>query len=64
MSGIQYLVDDTGRRTAVVIDLSTNGDLWEDFQDVLLAREREDEPREALADVRRDLEARGRLGGE
>lgn len=55
MSGIQFLVDDTGRRTAVVIDLDTNGDLWEDFQDVSLARDREDEPRETLEDVRRSL---------
>lgn len=60
MSGIQYLVDDSGRRTAFVIDLDTNGGLWEDFHDVLLARDRADEPRESLDDVRRDLAARGR----
>lgn len=64
MSGIQYLVDAAGRRTAVVIDLATNGDLWEDFEDVLRAREREAEPRETLDDVRRSLLGDGLLPGE
>lgn len=35
----------------------------EDFQDLLLAREREEEPREFLAVVRRQLVEAGKLEG-
>ena len=31
MKGIQYVVDDSGEKTAVVIDLREYGELWEDF---------------------------------
>ena len=55
MKGVQFLVDDDGERKAVVIDLSLHGELWEDFFDAALARERRDEPRESLEDVRRKV---------
>ena len=51
MQGIRYLVDESGNRTAVVIDLSSLGDLWEDFHDRYLAEQRADEPRESLDEV-------------
>ncbi len=44
MKGIQYLVNDEGKRTAVLIDLEEYGKLWEDFQDILVSRSRADEP--------------------
>ena len=53
MKGVEFVVDDKGKRKAVVIDLRTHRDLWEDFCDVLKAKEREDEPRETLASVKR-----------
>jgi hypothetical protein len=53
MKGIEYVVDETGDRKAVVIDLAEHGELWEDFYDTLLAREREHEPRERLAEVKK-----------
>ena len=53
MSGISYMVDDRGRKTAVVIDLGEHGDLWEDFYDSIKVRARKDEPRETLESVRR-----------
>ena len=31
MKGIQYLVDDSGDKTAVLIDLKKYNELWEDF---------------------------------
>lgn len=31
MKGIQFIVDDTGEKTAVVIDLKQWGKLWENF---------------------------------
>src|SRR5712671_5840888 len=36
--GIQFLVDEDGEKTAVVIDLRKNSELWEDFYYRALAR--------------------------
>ena len=58
MKGVQYLIDDAGERTAVVIDLKRNRALWEDFYDRALAEARRGEPRESLASVRRRLARR------
>jgi hypothetical protein len=61
MEGIQYLVDDAGNRTAVVIDLEIHRELWEDFFDALLARERASEPEESLQEVESRLRHEGKL---
>jgi hypothetical protein len=45
VKGIQFLVDDTGEKKAVLIDLKKYGDLWEDLYDTILASERRNEPR-------------------
>ncbi len=55
MSGVSYIVNEKGERTAVIIDLLTNAEIWEDFYDVLVASEREAEPLESLEDVRQSL---------
>ena len=55
MKGIEFVVDQEGKRKAVVIDLSEHGELWEDFYDTLLAEERKREPRETLAEVKEKL---------
>jgi hypothetical protein len=55
MKGVQFLVDDKGKKTAVLIDLKRNAGLWEDFYDLALARSREGEPRESLESVKRRL---------
>ncbi len=60
MLGVQFLVDDRGNKTAVVIDLKKNAELWEDFYDRALARSRQHEPRETLAAVRKRLLKRKR----
>ena len=52
MSGIQFVVDEQGHKTAVVIDLKKHSRIWEDFHDALLARSRKNEPRESLDAVR------------
>ncbi len=57
MRGIDFVVDETGERKAVLIDLAEHGELWEDFYDALVAREREDEPRETLGEVKEKLGA-------
>ena len=61
MKGINFVVDESGARTAVVIDLHENGPLWEDFYDHWLAQERAAEPREPLESVRARLESLGKL---
>jgi hypothetical protein len=58
MSGITFMVDERGRKTAAVIDLRKHEQLWEDFYDTLLAQSRAREPRESLAAVRQRLKSR------
>ena len=60
IKGVQYVVDDSGEKTAVVIDLEKNGELWEDFYDRVLAESRRDEPRESLESVKARLAKRRR----
>jgi hypothetical protein len=55
MRGIEYVVDENGKKKAVLIDLALHEELWEDFADQLTAREREQKPRETLDDVKRSL---------
>jgi hypothetical protein len=61
MKGVQYIVDDKGQRQAVLIDLRKHGSLWEDFQDILVSRERRKEPRESLEEVEARLRKAGKL---
>jgi hypothetical protein len=49
--GVQFVVGPRGRKTAVVIDLKKNADLWEDFYDIAVAKARAKEPRESLESV-------------
>ncbi|HEX4156443.1 MAG TPA: hypothetical protein VHY48_12595 [Acidobacteriaceae bacterium] len=63
MSGIQFLTDERGQRTAAVIDLKTHRALWEDIQDVLVSRARSREKGIPLAKVKASLIARGKLRG-
>ncbi|MFL6231099.1 MAG: hypothetical protein ACJ741_20165 [Pyrinomonadaceae bacterium] len=63
MEGIQFVTDDKGQKTAVLIDLKKYGELWEDIYDSLTARRRADEPRESIEDVREKLHRQGKLNG-
>ena len=63
MKGIQFVVNERGKKMAVVIDLKTHSALWEDFYDAAVARERQSEPRETLEDVKKRLRRRGKLRG-
>ncbi len=38
MKGIQFMINDRGEKTSVLIDLKEHAELWEDFYDALLAR--------------------------
>lgn len=61
MKGIRYVVDDEGRKSAVVIDLEQWGELWEDLYDAVTAEERKHEPRESLMKVKRRLQGLGKI---
>ncbi len=61
MQGIQYVANEKGQKVAVQIDLKRFGELWEDFYDDLLARQRAKEPRESLASVKERLKRHGKL---
>ena len=61
MSGINYVLDEKGKRIAVQIDLKKYGDLWEDFYDFLIAEKRKNEPRESLDEVKAILSKKGKL---
>ena len=55
MSGITFMIDSRGKKTAAVIDLRRHRKLWEDFHDTALAESRAAEPRESLEAVKRRL---------
>ncbi|HZW34866.1 MAG TPA: hypothetical protein VFF52_29355 [Isosphaeraceae bacterium] len=56
MKGVQFLVDETGTKTAVLIDLTRHAQLWEDSYDLALARQRRKEPWESLESVQKRLQ--------
>jgi hypothetical protein len=57
MKGVQFVVDEHGVRTAVVINLKHHSELWEDFYDSAVAQARRKEPRESLKSVEKRLAA-------
>jgi hypothetical protein len=61
MRGVQFVVDEKGRKTGVVIDLRKNPELWEDLFDRALARRRKSEPRETFDAVKQRLIKTGKL---
>jgi len=63
MTGIQFITDEKGRKTAAVIDLKKHKDLWEDIQDVLVSRSRAHEKGIPLSKVKADLIKHGKLRG-
>lgn len=63
MKGVQFLIDERGNKSAVLIDLKKNKELWEDFFDRAVARSREHEPRESLESVKARLLAKRRTHG-
>lgn len=63
MTGIQFITDEKGRKTAAVIDLRKHKALWEDIADVLVSRSRRHEKRIPLAKVKSDLIKSAKLNG-
>lgn len=55
MDGIKFIVDEKGKKTAVIIDLEKYGELWEDFCDYLICLERKNEPTVSLDEAEKEL---------
>jgi hypothetical protein len=58
MKGVNFLVNEAGDRTAVILDLRTHRRIWEDMYDRMLVDSRKNEPRESLEQVKKRLNAR------
>jgi hypothetical protein len=56
MKGISYVIDDAGKKRAVLIDLDEWGELWEDFYDVVISKSRADEPVIAWSELKAEME--------
>ena len=41
MKGINFVINEQGEKKAVLIDLDEWGELWEDFSDILVSRNRD-----------------------
>lgn len=63
MNGIQFLTDDKGRRTAVLIDLKKHRTLWEDVWDGLVSESRNKEKSTSYEQYRAARLKRSRSNG-
>jgi hypothetical protein len=61
VKGVQYFFDEKGNAQAVLIDLKKNGKLWEDIQDILVARQRRKEPSVPWEEVKAELRSKGKI---
>jgi PHD/YefM family antitoxin component YafN of YafNO toxin-antitoxin module len=59
MKGIQFVIDDTGKKTAVILDLEEWGELWEDIYDILVSESRRGELTVPWEELKAEM-----LGGE
>ena len=60
-NSVQYLIDERGERTAVVLPISEHKKLLEDLDDLAVAAERREEPTISHADFIAELKADGSL---
>ncbi|MFN3689639.1 MAG: hypothetical protein ACK4UU_01790 [Fimbriimonadales bacterium] len=56
MRGIDYVVDEHGKKKAVLIDLTEWGELWEDFYDILISESRKHEPTIPWEQIKAEIE--------
>jgi hypothetical protein len=63
MKGVEFVVDDSGKKKAVLIDLEQWGDLWEDFYDVLVSESRKNEPTVPWSELKAEMEQGVQKGG-
>jgi hypothetical protein len=56
MKGIQFVTDESGKKTAVLISLEEWGEVWDDLYDVLVSRSRQNEPTVPWEDLRAEMD--------
>lgn len=61
MTGIKFITDENGRKTAAVIDLKKHNALWQDIEDVLVSQSRRNERRIPLEEVKASLIVSGKF---
>jgi len=61
MKGINFVINEQGEKKAVLIDLDEWGDLWEDFSDILVSRNREDEAEVSWDELKAELEIENKV---
>ena len=61
MIGIQFVIDEKGRKVAVQIDLKKHQQLWQGIEDVLVSRSRRREKRISISNVKARLIKSGQL---
>jgi len=57
----RYIVDEKGKRTAVVLPLKEYEELLEDLHDLAIVAERRDEPTVSFEEIKKKLKADGLL---
>lgn len=55
MKGIQFVIDESGKKKAVLIELEEWGELWEDFYDIVVAESRKDEDTIPWEDIKAEM---------
>ena len=60
---VEFVVDDSGKKKAVLIDLEQWGDLWEDFYDVVVSESRKNEPTVPWSELKAEMEQEVQKGG-
>jgi PHD/YefM family antitoxin component YafN of YafNO toxin-antitoxin module len=61
MKGINFVINEQGEKKAVLIDLDEWGELWEDFSDILISRNREDEAEISWDELKAELEVENKV---
>ena len=61
MKGINFVITEQGEKKAVLLDLDEWGELWEDFSDILVSRNREDEAEFSLDELKAELEIENKV---
>ncbi len=64
MKGVNFIMDDKNRRTAVIIELKTieqHQEDVEDLLDIIVAESRKDEPKRSWEEVKKSLKKKGKL---
>jgi len=63
MKGVEFVVDDSGKKKAVLLDLEQWGELWEDFYDVLVSESRKNEPTIPWGELKAEMKRGARRSG-